>query len=534
MSSAHCLQPAARPFVDWVGGEAALPGGAGQIEAFHERIGRVAACDPGRIAIDDGQVQFTYAELVSRARAVAEIVAAEVPRGGAVAILMPPSAMVVPVLLGCLAAGRTSLVLDFHHPRARNAAILRSAGAVAVLVADASAADWVCGPGIRLVVVGEGARPVQGDCTMAWIGPDETALVVLFTSGSTGLPKGIVNTWRSVLHRAELHVAACDLRPADEVLLLSSPGTIAGVRDILAALSVGAGLHLTDPRRAGLRELRMLLREQRITVLYTVPALIRSLVGVDEGTEDFASLRAVRLGGDRVFWSDVTLLRGVLGRDAVIYVGYGSTEAVAMHWIVPAEMVPEGATVPVGYPVPGVEWAIVEEDGFATPNGAVGELLLRGSDVALGLWEAGRCVPSYNLSSSDEAGRRVLVTGDMARLRPDGLFEIAGRRDRQVKIMGQRVEPAELEAVLLGVAGVADAAVIARRVGGRSSLVAFVAANQTETEGVVAAVRARVRAALPSSLQPARIHLLGSIPRLPGAKVDVVALEACDDEHRAG
>jgi thioesterase domain-containing protein/acyl carrier protein len=317
---------------------------------------------------------------------------------------------------------------------------------------------------------------------------------------------------------------AAHINEQDRFLPLSSECTIAGLRERLTALLTGATLHVIDVQRAGARQILSRLHDAAITMVYGVPALLRSLMQLDSAQAP-SSLRVVRVGGDAVLWSDVEALRAWLPPDCRVELGYSSTEAPILQWFVPPGFPQEGSRVPLGYPLAGNALAIVGEDGTPVAPGEAGELIVRSPYIALGRWVDGRCVADDFPADPKDLSCRILRTGDLVRLRADGLIDLIGRKDRQIKIRGQRVEPGELEAALRRQPGVRDAAVYPRRVGANWWLIAYVVG-----EADAAALKSILREALPPALQPQRIHTIDAIPRLASAKLDAKALAALDED----
>jgi acyl-coenzyme A synthetase/AMP-(fatty) acid ligase len=176
---------------------------------------------------------------------------------------------------------------------------------------------------------------------------------------------------------------------------------------------------------------------------------------------------------------------------------------------------------------------IVDAQGRPCPPGEVGELWLRSRYAALGEWVDGRLVPGRLEPDPADPSLRVYRTGDLARLSPDGAFVVLGRMDRMVKVHGQRVEPAEIEAALRRSAEVTQAAAIAREAGARTVLVAFVVpAASVPAPGLEERLRALLAAALPEPMRPARIILRPALPVLPGGKRDEAALLRLLDDGR--
>ncbi|HEY4940435.1 MAG TPA: AMP-binding protein [Rhizomicrobium sp.] len=511
--------PATRAFTPFTDADLAVP--------IAERFRAVAAAYPDRVAIDDGETSVTYAQAWQRVAALAALIARETAPGDLVGILLPASVDFPLVLLACLAAGRLFVPLDLHYPKSWLADVMADSGMAAVVGRfDGAESSELVPAGVRKIDLSK-PLPQSSSVTLTPAGPDAPALV-LFTSGSTGRPKGIVNSQRALLRRVAQYVGAAHVDAQDRFLPLSSECTIAGLRERLTALLTGATLHLIDVQRAGARQILNRLREAQITMVYAVPALLRSLMQLDAAKAP-ASLRVVRVGGDAVLWSDIDALRAWLPQDCRVELGYSSTEAPIMQWFVPNDFPQDGAKVPLGYPLSGNALAIVGEDGSAVAPGESGELVVRSPYVALGRWLHGHCVADDFPSDPKDPSCRILRTGDLVRLRADGLIELIGRKDRQLKIRGQRVEPGELEAAIRRHSGVRDAAVFPRRVGANWWLIAYVVSADA-SEAFAPDLKAQLRGALPPALQPQRIHRIDAIPRLASAKLDGKALAALDED----
>ena len=376
---------------------------------------------------------------------------------------------------------------------------------------------------------GTAAMPSGGGLP-APLGPDEPAMV-LYTSGSTGRPKGIVNSQRTLLRRVEQYANAIHTSERDRFLPLSSGCTIAGVRERLTALLTGAALHSINVRQVSAREIAARLRRSQITTVYCVPALLRSIVQNSE-SEAPASLRIVRVAGDAVLGADIDMLRRWLPPSCHIQIGYGSTEAPVMQWFVPPDFPTAQAKMPIGIPLPGNKLSVLDDDGQPVAPGEIGELVVRGPYVALGRLRDGRVSDEDFPPDPEHPGSRTHRTGDLALRRPDGLYSLVGRKDRQVKIRGQRVEPAEVEAAILRCAGVTDAAVIGRREARETVLVAYLSGSAEAPSTLVDDVKRSLAETLPPPLRPRDLHRLPRIPRLPSAKIDMVELRRIDDAIR--
>jgi thioesterase domain-containing protein/acyl carrier protein len=371
-------------------------------------------------------------------------------------------------------------------------------------------------------------RPGGRSWRPATTGMDEPACV-LFTSGSTGRPKSVVNSQRNLLQRVAQSINAAHINTSDRLLTLASPSTIVGVRDVLTALLAGASSHLLDPQGIGAREMLAVIRAEASTILFAFPALLRSIVATQDA-HAVASLRLVRVGGDTTVWGDIETLRTWLRPEANIQLVYAATEAPMMQWFVDDTCRREDVRIPIGYPLPGNRLALIDEEGGSTPPGEVGELVVASPYVSLGRWIE-RGVADESVETGREYGCRVFRTGDLVRQRPDGLLERVGRKDRQVKIRGSRVDLDGVEAMLRGHAFVRDVAAMARPgPGGTLTLVAYVSARDGAPSGLVDELKQLMRAA-PLPMLPARFYLEPSIPRLRSSKLDIRALAALDEAH---
>jgi thioesterase domain-containing protein/acyl carrier protein len=314
------------------------------------------------------------------------------------------------------------------------------------------------------------------------------------------------------------------------MLTLASPSTIVGVRDVVTALLAGASIHLLDPQSMGAREILAVIRAEASTILFAFPALLRSIVAARDQRAD-ASLRLVRVGGDTTLWSDIETLRAWLAPGSAIQLVYAATEAPMMQWFVDDRCRREDARIPIGYPLPGNRLALVDDEGGATPPGDVGELIVASPYVSLGRWVEGGLADG-SAESGDDCGCRIFRSGDLVRQRSDGLLERVGRKDRQVKIRGARVELEGVEAMLRAHAFVRDVAVMARpgSADGTVMLVAYVSARDGAPAGLIDELKGLMRSA-PAPMLPSRFYLEPSIPRLPSSKLDIRALAALDAAH---
>ena len=499
-----------------------------------EHFERLARRQRGRIAVRDANTALTFGELWDAVSGLAETLGAETKPGDLIGILLPACPMFPVAMLACLASGRPFVALDTHNPPDWLDHVLQDTRPALIITLEEGFRSVEHSvearmPTLRVIRLTGSPRPGHRGWRPATMGMDEPACV-LFTSGSTGRPKSIVNSQRNLLQRVAQSINAAHINTTDRLLTLASPCTIVGVRDVMTALLAGASIHLLDPQGVGAREILNVIRAEAITILFAFPALLRPIVAARGGCTE-ASLRLVRVGGDTTVWSDIEALRAWLAPEAAIQLLYAATEAPMMQWFVDDRCRQDDARIPIGYPLPGNRLALVDEEGRASSPGDVGELIVASPYVSLGRWVEGRLADA-SVETGGGRGWRIFRTGDLVRQRSDGLLERIGRKDRQVKIRGSRVDLDGVEAMLHGHPFVRDVAAVARpsSAGGTMTLVAYVSARDEAPAGLIDELKASLRSA-PSPMRPARFYLAPSIPRLPNSKLDIRALAALDEAH---
>lgn len=475
--------------------------------------------DPDAVAVTDGIVRLTYAALYDAARGLAGRIANCVPPGGVVVIALPNTPSAVVAILAANAAGRAFIVLDPAHPAQRNALILAGARPSAIVLDSESA---------RCVPIPPNTSPIRidqavdaGNVELAPLRPDEPCAVI-YTSGSTGRPKGIVESQRTMVYRSCANVIAHHLDAPDRCMTLSTLGTVVGLHQCLGVLFAG-GRVLMPPPEAGAGGILSLADAEAVTVLVALPGMIRGFVRLLEmmpnaaARSAFARVRLIRTTSEALPPADLALWRTLLSTDCQFNVVYGQTEITVSDWYIPKGAEAAGTALPVGHIREGVEVAVLDEAGEAADTG---ELVVRSRYLALGEWVDGACALGRMRCDPTDPTRRILFTGDLVRLEPSGMLHFLGRLDRQIKIRGNRIEPVEIETVLLADPAIRDTAVVARRLGEVTTLLAFVVARDPAMPPDPQAIRARLQAALPAPMVPARVILLDALPRLPSGKVD--------------
>ncbi|MEU3456525.1 AMP-binding protein [Micromonospora sp. NPDC006766] len=469
------------------------------------RFAEVAARQADRPALLGEAHEVNYAELAGAAGGHAAVfVAAGVRPGDRIALLTTHGAPTVAALLGALAAGCAYVPLDPGFPVDRLRHMLAAAGVSALACAAEHrqlAGELADG---RTVVSLDDVPPAP--LRPVTVDPD-TLAYVLFTSGSTGVPKAVGQTHRNLAHVVDNQIAALAIAPTDRLSLLASFSFDAAIPDLYPALLTGAAVVPVDLRRQGLAYALDHLALHQATVLHCTPTVYRHLLDT-LGERRLDAVRVVLLGGEQATWADAIRGRDRFAADCELINGYGATEMtfVARFALRLSEIDPNVlGPLPIGAPFPGYELRLAPDTG---------ELVVHSPHLA----------PGYLNQDSDRFtvdadGVRAYRTGDLGRRLPGGELVCLGRLDRQVKVRGHRVELTEIEAVLAAQPGVAGVRAIARD----GELLAYA----RPADGIrpdAAALRAALAAALPAYALPRAVVVLDEFPLTVTGKVDERAL----------
>jgi amino acid adenylation domain-containing protein/natural product biosynthesis luciferase-like monooxygenase protein len=447
---------------------------------LHRLVEKQAARTPDVLAVVNGQETMSYAALNDAANRVARTlrgvgVRHDVP----VAVCLERSTALPISLLAVLKAGGAYVPIDPGYPADRIRFMLADCGAPVVLATEEFASQYRTQGGPRFIdpVAASSAGAHAGNPVDMIASPEDIAYI-LYTSGSTGMPKGAMISHRAICNHTFWMQETFPLTANDRVLQKTPISFDASVWEFWAPLMAGARLVMAPPNaHRDSRELASLISEEGITILQLVPTMA-ALLAEEPGLARCGTLRRLFCGGEALA---PALCEQLFVRlpDCEIINLYGPTECAIDATFHRCSR--GAATVPIGRPVANTKAYLLDAYNAPVPAGSPGELHIVGAQLARGYWNKPDLTAARFITVN---GERLYKTGDLARWDDEGRLEYLGRADDQIKIRGQRIEPAEIEAVLRKQPGVRDCAVIARaNARGDKQIVAYVVpdrANQIE------------------------------------------------------
>lgn len=490
-------------------------------------VGARARRDPAVIAVSAEDRSLTYGELVERAAAVCgELRERGVQPGDRVGVLLGRSSQAIVAQLGILTAGAAYVPLDPQHPPARIARVLAGAGAEVVLTDAELRRRLPVGVAALEVASAEAAEPGEP----AAVEPDDLAYLV-YTSGSTGEPKGVEVTHSNVVRLIDDPDYA-ELGPGVVMLYAASPAFDATTFEIWGPLANG-GTVVPLAEQPSPDAVAAAIEAHGVTTLFLTTGLFHELV--DRRPECLGAVRQLLAGGDVLSPDHMRRALAALPADGRLTACYGPTETTTFattHDLHPGD--PVEGPIPIGRPIQATSCEVVDPTGRGAPIGAVGELAIGGDGVSRGYRGDPDLTAARFEPDPERPGGRRYLTGDRARWRPDGVLEFLGRADRQVKVRGVRVEPAEIEEALRSHPAVADvAAVPFERAPGDLALAAYFVAAPSGAPPDAKALRTHALARLPTAMVPTAWVGLEKLPLTANGKLDRGALPPPGPEHLA-
>ncbi|KWX67629.1 non-ribosomal peptide synthetase [Mycobacterium sp. NAZ190054] len=487
-------------------------------DVLHDGFFRRAEATPDAPAVWSRAGNLTYGELREQVLAVAAALhVAGVRHGDTVAVMGPKNYEQVIALLAISTVGAVYVPVGVDHPAERASRMLVNAKVRMALV---------CGDepptALPALTVAEALRVGRRETgfTLPTVDPTDLAYI-LFTSGSTGEPKGVEMTHDASMNTVEFINGHFEIGPADRCLALSTLECDLSVLDVFGMLRAGGSIVVVDEeQRRDPDAWARLISEHGVTVLHFMPGWLEMLSEVDG---DLSSVRVVPTGGD---WVRPELVRALRKRAPHMrFAGLGGATETATHNTiceVVGDIPADWTSIPLGVPLPNNACRVVGPDGLDCPDWVPGELWVGGRGVARG-YCARPDLTAERFVRHD--GKNWYRTGDLVRYRPGGLIEFVGRADHRIKISGYRVELGEVESALRRIAGVDSAvAAVVTVDGGRDVLAALVSADSGQAAPDPDKVTAQMAELVPPHMIPQIVVATDQIPYTVGGKIDRVAV----------
>jgi len=500
------------------------------------------------VAISSSAGAITYGDLQGRANNLANfLISSGAPKGAIVAFMLQDPVEAITAILGILKAGCAFVSLDPELPSKRLEIMVEQVSPDWFIVeskflALVNSLAGGAGPNARLFCVDADGLEIASSSRVLYLGgyrnhnnpeppaiahqPDNIAYIY-FTSGSTGRPKAIAGRLMGIDHFIRWEIETLGVGPGARVSWLLPLTFDGSLRDIFVPLCAGGAICVPDSKETILDATKLIewLNEQRINLVHCVPSLFRSIINETVTEKDFESLRHILIAGEPLLPSDVKRWMSVFGQRVSLVNLYGTSEttmAKFFYFVQAADA--DRQSIPIGKPMPGARALVVDEGGRICPPEVIGEILIRTPYRSLGYYNQPELTREVFIQNpfSDDPNDVVHKTGDIGRVLEDGNFEYLGRRDRQVKIRGVRVELAEVENVLRSDKAINDVAVVDQEdLSGNKFLCAYIVLS---AEVDLSTLRGYAAEYLPDYMVPSAYVVMDVLPRTISGKVNRRAL----------
>ena len=492
-------------------------------QSIGSRFQQIVDRDPSRIAIKLEDRVLSYGTLNKMANRVAHALWSV---GGTsnepVAVFGGNDVRTIAAILGVLKAGKIYVPLDSSFSETWAKFILQDTKTKIVLAASHAPGlvkSWLSSAHILIDFESLDAG-WSDENPKAVVSPDALSQI-LYTSGTTGYPKGVMENHRNMLHNAMRLGNASHISPEDRITLVRPPSSGGGLCNLLLALLGGSAIYPVDLKQIGLTAIADWLQREKITIFHAGATVFRHFIQQLTGAECFPDLRLIRVGSGQIFDKDVELFKRYFPNTLLFHI-LSCTEinTYRVHFLNKDSPVQSGA-LPVGYPLEDMEVMILDDSGILLGLEEVGEIAVRSAYLFPGYWNDSTLTESAFVGVPDSDGRKTFRTGDLGRLQLDGCLEYLGRKDFRLKIRGHRIQAEEVESTLLRVQGISQAVVAAYKdAWGDDRLVAYVTPATKEETPTIRQMRDALKKWLPDYMVPGNFIILESLPLNSNGKVN--------------
>ena len=492
-----------------------------------EHLQQITSRFPNKTALVFNKQHISYSEFISEVRKKSNELKKHLNSQKPIAIWLDIEPAFIITKFACLSLGIPYVPLDANFPTQRNLDIIEHADVQLIVTNKEFQAQIQSSSNIPLFILEKG-NIVDNNTpnnNIPTLPTSESISYIIYTSGSTGKPKGVYQNQRNQLHDVWQYINSVQLTSNDRVSYCYSPSVNGSIRDTFGSLLVGATLYLTNIKKYSISSLNTYLVDNEISIFHAIPTIFRTLFLVHKNLF-LRYVRIIYLAGDRIFRSDFELYKTKFSDSCMLYVGIGSTENATLfrHWILNKQTTIESNLLPVGYPIEDREMTIRDSAGKIVDSGEIGEIFVKSKYLSLGYWKDEELTQQYYTFHPDTS--RQFRTGDLGRELENGLLEFIGRKDKQLKINGHRVETDEIRATILGMQEIENVAIISREINNQFKIVAYIQTKQETTQ-----IQQKIKTILPNFMVPSYYYFVEAIPLLSNYKLDLNAINQIDKEN---
>jgi amino acid adenylation domain-containing protein len=502
-------------------------------QSIGSRFEQIVDRDPLRIAVKVNGEAITYGTLNKMANRIAHgLRSSSGMSNEPVALLVKHDVGTIAAILGIIKAGKIYVPLDISFSSAWVKFILQDTRSKIVLAGHDGlglAKSWL--NAAHILIDFESLDAGWSEASPENMVAPDTLAQILYTSGTTAHPKGVVDNHRNMLHYVMRLGNASHVSAEDRMTLVRPPSSAGALSNLYLALLTGSALFPMDLKRVGSTAIADWLQREKITIFHAGATVFRNFVQQLTGSEQFPHLRLIRLGSGQIFKSDVDLFKRHFPNALLLHVlSSTETNTYRVHFLSKNSHVSDGV-LPVGYAVEDMDVLILDESGKPLGVNEVGEIAVRSDYIFPGYWNNSALTDAVFVSDAGGRGRRIYCTGDLGRLQPDGCLEYLGRKDFRLKIRGYRIQAEAVELALLRIPGIGQAAVAAYKNGyGDDRLVAYVAPAANEIPSL-SRIRDLLKEWLPDYMVPSQFMVLESLPLHANGKVNREQLPTPDRDR---
>lgn len=491
-----------------------------------DRFNKVSSLVPDKIAVITPQARLSYLELAHGSNQIAEIILDHTkPQKGLIGLLLEQTPLAIAAFLGVLKAGYGFVIFPPEAPLEQIQLLWRDALQPYLLTDSkySSKVQQLTSDFINLekcTISYEVSNPIQKP-----VNPGDLA-AILYTSGSTGQPKGVIWSHRLILHTAHQNQESYQINPHDRSAMLASFGFGMALTQKFAALLTGASLHLFDVKKTSFSALIDWLQSEKITVLAMPPiGLFRQLLDFLSNRVPLEDLRLVLLGGESFYKGDVVKFRTCFKPSTVLVYRFGGSETMLIREmkITPSTII-EADKVSVGYQIPDKEILILDDSRNPVMENSIGELAVRSKYLATGYWNNPTFTNQVFLPDPQSKDYQIYLTGDLARINQQGQMVHLGRKDFMVKIRGFSIQLEAIEAGLLKIDEIQQAVVTTFQPPSGDLRLAAYLVSALDHKLSTSTLRSRLSEYLPSHMIPSVYTWMDDLPITSNGKLDRSAL----------